>query len=48
MGSASEGGASSSFNYAGGTSHELAGLPAADRFGLGTQPVDDTLGGEFE
>ena len=36
MGSASEGGASSSFNYAGGTSHELAGLPAADRFGLGT------------
>lgn len=36
MGSATEGSASSSFNYAGGTSHELAGLPAAERFGLGT------------
>jgi PmbA protein len=35
MGSATEGAASSSFNFAGGSSHDLGGLPAAERFGLG-------------
>jgi PmbA protein len=35
MGSATEGAASSSFNYAGGSSHDLRGMAPAELFGLG-------------
>lgn len=42
MATAREGDRSSSFNYAGGSCHDLQGLPAAQRFGIGSMLGDLT------
>lgn len=57
FGTASEGNQSSSFNFAGGTSHDLTGAPAADYFGIAdmlqeteqqihTQPIAENFVGD--
>jgi len=57
FGTASEGDRSSSFNYAGGSAHDLSGTPAADHFGIAemlqeterqidTQPIESNFVGD--